>query len=171
MPTESPEEPPAYLEKMHTTSSSETSETSLVGDRPKTMYFHGGIGGVGNYRKVIRDDTTDPTPKPRTRQPHRSHLPRSLTGLFSSGIGGAGNMHTRAEEAALTAEEEMKRARIRESHFAKRWFVGIGGMGNRRSMRHQNSPGNLTSSTASSSYSDIGAAEVLKQKLLGKRSG
>ena len=133
------------------------------------MYFHGGIGGAGNYRKVVRDDTTDFTPKPRTRQPNRSHLPGSLTGLFSSGIGGAGNMHTRAEEAALTVEEEMKRARIRESHFAKRWFVGIGGMGNRRCIRRQNPSGNLTST--SSNCSHIGAAEVLKNKLLNKRSG
>ena len=156
------------LEKMHTTSSS---ETSLVDDRPKTMYFHGGIGGAGNYRKVVRDDTTVPTPKPRARQPNRSHLPRSLTGLFSSGIGGAGNMHTRAQEAALTAEEEIKRARIRESHLAKRWFVGIGGMGNRRSIHRQNSPGNTMTTSTSSTCSHIGAAELLKKKLLGRGPG
>ena len=167
MPAESPEKSPPYLEEMHTTSSS---ETSLV-DRPKTMYFHGGIGGAGNYRKVIRDRTSDSTPVLSTREPNRSHLPRSLTRLFSSGIGGAGNMHTPTEEAALTAEEETKRARIRESHFAQRWFVGIGGMGNRRGMRRHNMPGNLTSMSTSSSHSHIGAAEALKQKLLGKRSG
>ena len=128
-----------------------------------------------DLQKVIKDDPALPTFKPRTRQPRTSHLPRSLTGFFTSGVGGAGNMHTRAEEASLTPEEEVARARIRQSHFAKRWFVGIGGMGNMRSSRRQQSP--------SSDYSDfiktaeqanrpahIGAAEALKRKLLGDRS-
>ncbi|KAL8795978.1 MAG: hypothetical protein Q9195_001554 [Heterodermia aff. obscurata] len=165
MPIESAEDPPPYLEQMHATSSS---VTSLVLDRPKTMYFHGGIGGAGNYRKIVRDDITDSVPKTSTRQPtrqpNRSHLPKSLKKLFSSGIGGAGNMHTRAEEAALSAEEEAKRAKIREAHLAQRWFVGIGGMGNRRGMGHQNSLHTLTSTSTGSSLSHIGAAETTLQR-------
>lgn len=171
MSTEPPEDPPPYSEKMGTAS---FSKTSLVDNRPQPVYFHGGIGGAGNYRKIIRDENTALASKPQTRQPKGRHLPRSLKGLFSSGIGGAGNMHTRVEEAPLTAEEEMKRARIRESHIAQRRHIGIGGMGNRKGMRRQDSPGNLTTSTTtSSSSSHIGAAEVLKNKLLKlvKRSG
>ena len=167
-PEESPEEPPPYLEKMQTTS---TSETSLVDDRPKKAYSHGGIGGAGNYRKVVSDEINDLTPKSSTRQSNRSRLAQLFTDLFSGGIGGAGNMHTRAEEAKLTDQEIIKRARIRESQFPKRWFVGIGGMGNRRSMDPQNSPGAGMSATTNSSITDIGVAEALKKKLLGKRSG
>ena len=80
-------------------------------------------------------------------------------------------MHTRAEEPALTAEEEMERARIRESHFKRRWFVGVGGMGNRKGLRRQHSPGtDTTNTTSSSSFSEVGVAEALRTKLLGERS-
>ena len=82
-------------------------------------------------------------------------------------------MHSRTEEASLTLEEESARARIRESHFARRWFVGIGGAGNLRGNRHQHSPGSeLTNTTSSTEYSttSIGAAEVLRRKLFGGRS-
>ena len=125
-------------------------------------------------QKVIRDDTAEPTLHPRT-EPRRSYLPKSLTGLFSSGVGGAGNMHSQAEEASLTQDEELTRARIRESHFAKRWFVGIGGAGNLRGSRRQHSPSSdVTNTTSSSDYSgkptDIGTAEVLRRKLLSVRS-
>lgn len=82
-------------------------------------------------------------------------------------------MHRRTEEATLTHEEETARARIRESHIAKRWFVGIGGAGNFRGNRRQHSPSSdLTNTSSSSGYSttSIGAAEVLRRKLLGERS-
>ena len=82
-------------------------------------------------------------------------------------------MHSRREEASLTQEEESARARIRESRFARRWFVGIGGAGNLRGNRRQHSPGSdLTNTTSNSEYStaSIGAAEFLKRKILGERS-
>lgn len=81
-------------------------------------------------------------------------------------------MHTRAEEAALSAEEELMRAKILEEHFAKRWFVGIGGKGNRRDLRPEHSPKSHLSNTITSSHqtSHLGAAEALKRKLLGSRS-
>ena len=82
-------------------------------------------------------------------------------------------MHTRAEEPALTPEEEMARARIRQSYGPKRWFVGIGGMGNLKG-RRQPSPSSLTNTTTDSDSDNrpppIGAAEALRRKLLGERS-
>ena len=141
-----------------------TQENEILGKSDADNYI--------SLQKVVRDDTVESNFNPRTRHPRRSH-PRSLTGLFSSGIGGAGNMHSRREGASLTQEEESARARIRQSHFAKRWFVGIGGAGNFRGNQHRHSPGSdFTNTTSSSGYSttSIGVAEVLRRKLLGERS-
>lgn len=161
--------------KIMLTNTTSSSETSLVNNRPKTTFFHGGIGGVGNYRRIISENkleltsnlrTSEPMVSPHARQARRSHLPRSLKHRFSSGIGGVGNMHTRAEEAALSPEEQMVQARIRQSHLPRRYFVGIGGMGNRRGPQRQDSDF-ASSTTSTSGQSHLGAAEALKRKLLG----
>ena len=157
------------------TNTTSSSETSLVDNRPKTTFFHGGIGGAGNYRKIISENNLESSSNlrpsesmvsPHARQARRSHLPRSLKHRFSSGIGGAGNMHSRAEEAALSPEEQIVQARIRQSHFPRRYFVGVGGMGNRRGALRQDTD-LARSSTTTSGQSHLGAAEALKRKLLG----
>ena len=149
---------------MHVSQKSTNSMSSLVEGRPATMYFHTGIGGRGNYHKTAAPDGSDGMAgPPRIRRDYdRSYLPRSLHSLFSSGIGGAGNVHPINDAATLTADEELARSRTRDSRLPLRWFVGIGGMGNRTRRRYGSPNSSLTSSTGSSEYSGrplpIGAA-------------
>ena len=155
---------------MHVSQTSTTSRSSLVEGRPSTMYFHTGIGGAGNYHKAYATDASNvPTPtRPRYNYDQRSYLPRSLHSLVSTGIGGAGNIRGTPQVATLSAEEELARSRVRESHSPLRWFVGIGGMGNRTRKRYESPSSSMTCST-SSQYSGqalpLGAAEILKRKM------
>jgi len=167
-------EPQLSLKEIPTTTSS---TSSLMTDLSKrnTVYFHGGIGGAGNYRKIPRLEDSEPTTStPRPRQPRRLHLPRWHQNIFSSGIGGAGNMHTRGEEAALTEAEEEAKARARDIQPPRlRWFVGIGGVGNRRT-RRQESPSSGYSGTTGGAYSaealPYGAADIMRRKMFGERA-
>jgi len=142
-------------------------------DRSKrtTVYFHGGIGGAGNYRKIPRLSDPDPDPTtstPRSRPPRRWHQH-----IFSSGIGGAGNMHTRGEEAALTEAEEEARVRARDvQHPRLRWFVGIGGLGNRRTRRMEAPRSGFEGSTGGYSAEALpyGAADIMRRKIFGERT-
>ena len=154
---------------MHKSSSS---TAGLIRGRSKATYFHGGIGGAGNYHEVVGDSGADRGPYPHTA-PRRSKLNRSLTALFSSGAGGAGNMHHGSEVQNMREDDELARARIRASQYPSRWFVGIGGFGNYRGCRLK-SPSSDMSLSSNSEYSTqplpVGAADALKRKLLGDRS-
>ncbi|MCJ1227040.1 hypothetical protein MMC12_003695 [Toensbergia leucococca] len=142
-----------------------TSASSLVDGRPQRIYFHHGIGGIGNYHKVHRIDAANPA------FGHRTRLPRSLQAFFSSGTGGVGNLRTISEASALTAEEQLSRARARDSAFPMNWTVGIGGVGNRRG-RIQQQPRCSGSSAADSVYSGqalrLGMAEIIRRKIAEK---
>lgn len=83
-------------------------------------------------------------------------------------------MHTRAEEAALTEAEEEARARARDRQPPRlRWFVGIGGVGNRRTLGQQ-SPSSGFSGTTGGTYSaealPYGAADIMRRKMFGDRT-
>ena len=154
---------------MHKSSSS---TAGLIRGRSKATYFHGGIGGAGNYHEVVGDSGAERGPYPRTAQ-RMSKLNRSITALFSSGAGGAGNMHQSSEAQNVREEEDLARTRIRASQYPLRWFVGIGGSSNYRGRRLK-SPSSDMSLSSTSEYSTqplpVGAADALKRKLLGDRS-
>ena len=60
--------------------------------RPHTVYFHGGIGGAGNYRKVIRENNRAPRAYAENAEPLRRASPtRFLSSLFGSQRGGKGH--------------------------------------------------------------------------------
>jgi hypothetical protein len=153
---------------------STSSTSSLMRGRTKRNYFHGGIGGAGNYHHVVGDNGADRGPYPHTA-PRQSQLSRSITALFSSGAGGAGNMRQGSEELALREreEEDHARARVRASQYPSRGFVGIGGLGNWRGCRLK-SPSSDMSLSSNSEYSTqplpLGAADAIKRKLLGEKS-
>lgn len=83
-------------------------------------------------------------------------------------------MHTREQAAALTEEEELARARVRSSHGPMRWFVGIGGIGNKRTRAQDDPDNHNTRTTNNSEFSTqalpYGAAEIMRRKLLGERA-
>ena len=169
-----------------------TTSTPLVVGRPisTASYCHTGIGGAGNYHK------SPPSSIPRASR--RSPVPRSFRSLFTTGVGGAGNVHAVNTASSISAEEKYLRAKTRESRFPVRWFVSIGGAGNRKSReRLASSDSSAVSHKESNSFgsaeekdSDIvaangdafvrysnqalpyGAADVLKARMgevLGKR--
>ena len=74
----------------------------------------------------------------------------------------------------MTEEEEMARARARNTHHPMRWFVGIGGIGNRRMRRQQSPSSDFSGITANTEYSTqalpYGAADIMRRKMLGNRS-
>ncbi|KAL8700771.1 MAG: hypothetical protein Q9201_005271 [Fulgogasparrea decipioides] len=154
--------PPDSLKQddMHT---STNSTSSLVRGRPKTTYFHGGIGGAGNYRK------------------HRqSPITRGLSTLFGGNPGGAasgGNAHPGQDKPTIPTEDDLARANVRQKVSPSRGFLGIGGLGNRRSQR-QRSPASDATTSADSGYDSnynaptthIGAAEIMRRKMLGEKA-
>ncbi|KAI4215070.1 MAG: hypothetical protein LQ351_002385 [Letrouitia transgressa] len=169
-PPEEKEEQP----RMHASTSS-TSTSSLVRGRPKTVYFHGGIGGAGNYRKVVRTDDESLGPHPRT-EPRRSPLPRAINSFFRSNNSGRANVTSNPKRPALTTEEELAQSKVGDRHSPSRGFFGIGGKGNRRARRQQSPSSDTTN--ADSGYAsqhsgqavDLGAAEFMRRKMLGDRS-
>ena len=168
MPSSPRREQPPKPETMHTSISS---ASSLIRGRSKTTYFHGGIGGAGNYHEVVGENRGDRGPYPHTA-PRRSQLSRSITALFSSGPGGTSNLQP-GTEGTIREHEELARARVRTPQYPSRWFVRIGGLGNRRGCRLK-SPSSDMSLASNSEYSTqplpLGAADVIKRKLLGERS-
>ncbi|KAL8744651.1 MAG: hypothetical protein Q9190_003134, partial [Brigantiaea leucoxantha] len=184
--------PPEEKQPSMHTSTSSTSTSSLVRGRPKTVYFHGGIGGAGNYRKVIRTDDENQGPHPRT-EPRRSPLPRAFHSLFNSSGSGNGNGNGNGSgnnggngggassvppsygRPALTVEEELEHSKARSTPSPSRGFFGIGGLGNRRTRRQQSPGSDMTIGTnADSGYAsqysgqavDLGAAELMRRKML-----
>ena len=81
--------------------------------RPRTVYFHTGLGGAGNYRKAIREDNIL-----RATVPGQHRSPRFLASLFGS-------------------KKKARRQQYGESD------------------------------SAGSSQSSLGAAEVMRRKMLG----
>ncbi|KAL9129865.1 MAG: hypothetical protein Q9217_001820 [Psora testacea] len=60
--------------------------------RPNTVYFHGGIGGAGNYRKVIRENNRAPRAYAENAEPvgRRPSSTSFLSSLFGSQRGRRG---------------------------------------------------------------------------------
>ncbi|KAL8734487.1 MAG: hypothetical protein Q9166_001387 [cf. Caloplaca sp. 2 TL-2023] len=168
-PLDSPEQ-----DGMHT---STNSTTTLVRGRPKTTYFHGGIGGAGNYRKVIRgSNPNSAAPNPHTEH-RQSPISRGISSLF--GGNGGGNANPGPEKASQPTEEDLARANVHSKVSPSRGFLGIGGLGNRRQQQRQQSPASDMSmaTNADSGYvsnyntptTHLGAAEIMRRKILGDK--
>ncbi|KAI4235157.1 MAG: hypothetical protein L6R40_006557 [Gallowayella cf. fulva] len=158
---------------------STNSTSSLVRGRPKTTYFHGGIGGAGNYRKVIRgSNPNSAAPNPHTE--HReSPISRGISSLF--GNNGGGKAAPGSGMTAQPTEDDLARANVHSKVSPSRGFLGIGGLGNRRQQQRQRqqSPssdvsmatnadsGYVSSSNAPTTH--LGAAEIMRRKILGEK--
>jgi hypothetical protein len=111
-------------------------------------YVHSGRGGAGNTFKA-----------PKTSSGTSARGPASLleTGLpksnskFSSGRGGAGNIHEPSERAIFSFDEELERQSTRERRMKDGavWHVGRGGAGNWTTTHPDNSRKDSTSSAGS----------------------
>lgn len=75
-------------------------------------YIHSGRGGAGNHFKAPK------TSNPRTATGPASYFQNGLpetASKFSSGRGGAGNIHLTSEKQPFSFDDELNRQRTRES--------------------------------------------------------
>jgi hypothetical protein len=92
-------------------------------------YVHSGRGGAGNTFKAPK------TSNPRTAAGPASHFEHGLpqtAAKFSSGRGGAGNIHLTSEKAPFSFDDELDRQRTRDQMMRSgaAYHVGRGGAGN-----------------------------------------
>ena len=110
---------PRVPEMLHSPSSSTSSAASFQKPspptqppsrtRPRTVYFHTGLGGAGNYRKAIREDNIL-----RATVPGQHRSPRFLASLFGSKKKGRRQQYGESDSAgssqsSLGAAEVMRR--------------------------------------------------------------
>lgn len=137
--------------------------SSIARGHPKTTYYHNGIGGRGNYYK--RTEDADPSSHQR-----RSHFAQSLAAFFT--IGGSENA---SKQHVFKKEGDSSIEKGQESRFPSRWFAGIVALGS-RGARRKHSPSNDMSDTTvrpsscSSQALPLGAAYLIRRKILGERS-
>jgi len=81
-----------------------------------TGLTHSGRGGAGNIRSSALTTTSRPVKVIRP------------SGRFYTGIGGAGNIHSASERKPVSFDEDIERARARETLSVS--HCGIGGAGN-----------------------------------------
>lgn len=144
-------------------SSASSSTSSLVNDSASAhKYMRMGIGGAGNYRKGANVAAAPPIPHMSAKRGTR---------VFTSGIGGAGNVHSANERSHVNFEEEIARSRALKKGSHQHVSFGIGGAGNRVDTRAvaPAAPSTLASSSSSSVYSKeplpYGAVDILRRKL------
>jgi hypothetical protein len=113
-------------------------EKPAAGNR---LYIKSGIGGIGNFHRTSGAIPIPVAPRITTTQ---------SSGVFSTGIGGAGNSRTSKDRKTITPEEVLSRRSIQQDRAARNYHHGIGGAGNRAS---SNSNGSLSTSLASSASS------------------
>lgn len=92
-------------------------------------YTHSGRGGAGNTFKAPK--TSSGTSARGAASLFETGLPPS-TSKFSSGRGGAGNIHEPSERVMFSFDEELERQSTRERRLKENgvWHVGRGGAGN-----------------------------------------
>ncbi|KAH8596460.1 hypothetical protein B0O99DRAFT_510560 [Bisporella sp. PMI_857] len=114
----------------------------------QNMYTHSGRGGAGNTFKA-----------PKTTHGPSAHGPASLFGSylpqtsskFSSGRGGAGNIHPSSEKATFSFDDELERQATRDKKLKEGavYHVGRGGAGNWTVAQPKSSRKDSSSSTES----------------------
>lgn len=134
---------------------------------PRTNYMPSGRGGAGNYRHV---DATKITP------PSSATGPASLTPLsesdthkrpFTSGRGGAGNVHLPSERAIFSFDEELERQRIVDAKVAPVYHIGRGGMGNLFDCRRPSLDSQRNGSASSIMTNDSDASNASSNRSIG----
>jgi len=95
-------------------------------------YMHTGRGGAGNSFKAPATSEGNTASGPASLFTQGLPKQSSSTAKFSSGRGGAGNIHLSSEKAPFSFDEELERqsTRARKEKDGALWHVGRGGAGN-----------------------------------------
>ena len=136
--------------------------SSITRGRPKSTYYHNGIGGRGNYHKRAEED-------PSFRQ-SRSHFARSLAAYFCRGCSG-----NASKQHQLGKAEDGSTGTDRGFMIPSKWFTGIGPFGRSEAHRQHSSSSDMFATTVTpldhtSQALPFGAAYVFRRNLLGERS-
>jgi hypothetical protein len=125
-------------------------------------YIHSGRGGAGNTFRAPKSSTGRTTQAPASL--FEAGLPETSI-KFSSGRGGAGNIHLNAEKKAFSFDEELERQRTREQKMRDGAIchVGRGGAGNWTSTQAGSSRKYSTCSTDSDASNRSGFFNRLSQ--------
>ncbi|PSN72275.1 hypothetical protein BS50DRAFT_248053 [Corynespora cassiicola Philippines] len=126
---------------------------------PAHVYY--GRGGAGNVTRVNPKDVTDGRnasgPASRVKL-----TPPPSNGLFTSGRGGAGNVHLQKERAMFSFDEELaQQERLRE-HAAPVYHIGRGGAGNLIDELHPRATRQNSASSHMSSDSENGVRRSIE---------
>lgn len=114
-------------------------------------YTYAGRGGAGN---VFKTGKTSDASTARGPASIFGTLPQSSSSKFSSGRGGAGNIHSNSERVVFSFDEELERQASRETKAKEMgavYSVGRGGAGNYASARPQPSSSRKDSSSSNES--------------------
>ena len=97
---------------------------------PRTSYIHSGRGGAGNFKHVDASTITSASSASGPASLTPLPAPDTSSRAFTSGRGGAGNVHRAAERAIFSFDEELERQRIVDAKVAPVYLIGRGGAGN-----------------------------------------
>lgn len=120
-----------------------------------------GRGGAGNITRVNPKDVTNGAtasgPASRVKL-----TPPPSSALFTSGRGGAGNVHREKERAMFSFDEELaQQERLRE-HAAPIYHIGRGGAGNLVDEMHPRPQRQNSASSTNSSESESGVRRSIE---------
>jgi hypothetical protein len=112
-------------------------------------YIHSGRGGAGNTFKAPKTSNGSSANGPASL--FETGLPDTTASKFSSGRGGAGNIHHKSERAIFSFDEELERQSTQEKRVKEGavWHVGRGGAGNWTTTRPESSRKDSTNSADS----------------------
>ncbi|KAG4442259.1 hypothetical protein IFR05_002250 [Cadophora sp. M221] len=125
------------------------SNFQLVEPHPSVNHYaHAGRGGAGNYFKAPKTSNGSTARGPASL--FENGIPKS-TSMFSSGRGGAGNIHKPSERAIFSFDEELQLQKTREEKMKDGavYHIGRGGAGNWSSTRPESSRKDSSSSSDS----------------------
>ncbi|KAH7393547.1 hypothetical protein BKA64DRAFT_90679 [Cadophora sp. MPI-SDFR-AT-0126] len=122
-------------------------------------YTKSGIGGAGNIRKSTSTLVVPSAPRV---------IPTPSKGMFSTGIGGAGNSRSYEERASISFEDALARDSIRKLPVAGSYHHGIGGVGNRSSFVDSSASSSVESNSFLCSATAMqSGADRVKERLVG----
>lgn len=121
---------------------------------PTTTYIHTARGGAGNVANASSTTEGSNATGPASRHPSLWSRKRPV---FTSGRGGAGNLHSSSERTIFSFDEELEREMRQTQDLAPVCHVGRGGAGNKAYVDAASQRGQSSASDSDSVNSNTSA--------------